>query len=181
MPRPRKKFNRPQRPKGPKRNEQINAPKVRLIDENGKNLGVIDIAEALKYARDKELDLLEISANANPPVTRIADYGKYMYDQEKKVRGGQSRRNAAGIMKGVRISMRTGKHDLEIKAQNVDKFLKKGYKVRVELFMRGREKSLSEIADKKIKEFLETLTEEYEIVQEPTKYPRGLHFTLKKG
>lgn len=178
---PRKNYyRRPPQPRGPRRNGQIRAPQVRLIDETGKNVGIVDIEKALAAAREKELDLIEISSKASPPVARIMEYGKYMYDQEKRGREAQKKQKVSTVTKGVRISMRTSEHDLAIKAQNVDKFLKKGYKVRVELFMRGREKALKEQADKKIEEFLGVIGEAYTLEQEPTRHPRGLYFSLKK-
>lgn len=153
---------------------------MRLIDEKGENVGVVSIQKALEMAREKEHDLIEISEKANPPVVRIMDYGKYMYEQDKKNRGADKKQKISNVVKGVRISIRMSEHDMEIKAQSVDKFLKKGYKVRVEMMMRGREKALTDIAHKKIKDFLEIVTEEHEIEQAPTRHPRGLYFTLKK-
>lgn len=161
-------------------NEQIRAPKVRVIDNKGENLGLMDTAEAIRTAKDQELDLIEISAKADPPVTRIMEYGKYMYLQEKKDKESRKKQTAGKVVtKGVRFGMQTSSHDREFKANNVDKFLKKGYKVKVELIMRGREKALQEIAEKRIEEFLALLSEEYEIQQSPKRYPRGMYFIIK--
>lgn len=177
---PKRKRYKPQRKNLPRKNEQIRAQEVRVIDDDGENLGVMNPQDAIKIAQEKGLDLIEISAKANPPVARIMEYGKFMYQQEKKEREAKKKQQTGNILKGVRISMRTSGNDLETKAKTVDKFLKKGYKVRVEVIMRGREKSLRHIADQKIEEFLGLVEEEYAIEQEPRKYPRGLHFTISK-
>ncbi|MEX0870014.1 MAG: translation initiation factor IF-3 [Candidatus Spechtbacterales bacterium] len=180
MPKPRKKRPQQQFIKKPKRNHQIRSPKVRVIDDSGENIGVLDLPEALKLAEKAELDLIEVSDKADPPVVRIMDYGKHIYQLEKKDKEAKKKQLTTNIIKGVRISMRTGDHDLEIKAQTVDKFLKKGYKVRVEVIMRGREKALKNMADKKIQEFLDSVTEEYKMDQAPQRYPRGLQFIISK-
>lgn len=179
-PRPRRKFNRPQPVRAPRRNEQIRAPQVRLINEKGENIGIVKREEALEAARSAGLDLIEITEKTDPPVVRIMDYGKYKYQQGKKGKD-TKKKQVSGITKGVRISMRTSEHDMGIKALSVDKFLKKGYKIRVELFMRGREKGLKDLAHKKIGVFLDALTEEYTIDQKPTTYPRGLYLTLRSN
>jgi translation initiation factor IF-3 len=123
---------------------------------------------------------VEITDKTDPPVARIIEYGKFIYEQEKKEREANKKQKDVNIIKGVRLSMRTSGNDLQFKAQTVDKFLKKGYKVRVEFVMRGREKALRDMADRRIKEFLEVLTEPHTMDQPPTKYPRGLSFVLSK-
>ncbi len=131
-------------------------------------------------AEEAGLDLIEVTAKAEPPVAKIMDYGKYIYQQEKKEREAKKRqkKSGSGEMKGVRLGMQTDTHDLKIKAQRVDKFLKKGYKVRVELQMRGREKALEEMANKKVDEFLNTVTEKFIVEQKPQKGPRGRYLIL---
>ena len=177
MPRPRRRY---QKPKVPivKRNHQIRAQKVRVIDDKGNNLGILTIKEALEKTEEAGLDLIEISSKTDPPITRIMDYGKYVYKQGKKTKGAQKKQSSGTMIKGVRLGMTTSSHDLEVKAKRVDRFLKKGYKVKVELIMRGREKGLKEIADTKIEEFLNVLKEKYKLEQEPKRYPRGLQFTI---
>jgi translation initiation factor IF-3 len=154
---------------------------VRLIDEKGENRGVVTKDEALKIAGAAQLDLIEISPNADPPVARVMDLGKYMYEAEKKEREGKKKQKDSNVIKGVRISMRMSSHDIENKAQNVDKFLKKGYKVRVEVLMRGREKGLAQLADERIKSFLANITEPYKIEQAPQRQPRGLALLIAKA
>ncbi|MEX0916694.1 MAG: translation initiation factor IF-3 [Candidatus Spechtbacterales bacterium] len=167
--------------KRPSANHQIRAASVRLIDEKGENRGIVTKDEALKIADSAQLDLIEISPNADPPVARIMDLGKYMYEAEKKEREGKKKQKDSNVIKGVRISMRMSPHDIENKAKNVDKFLKKGYKVRVEVLMRGREKGLAQLADERIKSFLASLTEPYKIEQAPQKQPRGLALLIAKA
>jgi len=159
-----------------RRNHQIRAQKVRVIDDKGENLGVLDKSEAIKKAEEAGLDLIEITAKTDPPITRIMEYGKYLYQQGKKQKGGQ--KQTSGETKGVRIGMTTSGHDLGVKAKMVDKFLKKGYKVKVDLLMKGREKGLKKIGDKKIEEFLNAIQEKYSIEQEPKRHPRGMQFTI---
>ncbi|MEX2144912.1 MAG: translation initiation factor IF-3 [Candidatus Spechtbacterales bacterium] len=163
-----------------RKNEQIKAPEVRLLDEKGNNLGIVKTIEAINKARESGLDLIEISPKANPPVARIMDFGKYTYQQEKKQKDAKKKQEIGNVMKGVRIGMQTSEHDTGIKASRVDKFLKKGYKVRVELIMRGREKALEDMANTKINNFLSSLGEEHEVEQGPKKSPRGIYLILKK-
>lgn len=177
MPRPRRRYQKPKVP-SVKRNHQIRAPKVRVIDDKGNNLGILTIKEALEKTEEAGLDLIEISGKTDPPITRIMDYGKYVYKQGKKTKGAQKKQSSRTLIKGVRLGMTTSSHDLEVKAKRVDKFLKKGYKVKVELIMRGREKGLKEIADTKIEEFLNVLQEKYKLEQEPKRHPRGLQFMI---
>lgn len=177
----RKKSKRPyQKRKLVKRNELISAPEVRVINDKGENIGIMKKEEAIALAKENELDLIQISDKTDPPIAKIMEYGKYVYQQEKKEKEARKKQATVNITKGVRLSIRTSGNDLKMKAQSVDKFLKKGYKVRVEFIMRGRERALKDMAQKRIKEFLETISEEYEIETEPSKHPRGLYFVLKK-
>ena len=158
-----------------RKNHQIRAPRVRVIDNKGKNLGIMDTTAAIKLAQETELDLIEITSKTDPPITRIMEYGKYLYQQGKKQK---KTKQIFGEVKGVRIGMTTSEHDMRVKAKMVDKFLKKGYKVRVELIMKGREKALSKLADKKIEEFLNTLEHGYSVEQEPKRYPKGMQLVV---
>ena len=162
------------------RNHMIRAQKVRLIDEAGENVGIVSTSEAIKRAVDAGKDLILITAKVDPPVARIMEYGKYKYEQEKKEKSAKQKQKAAVTIKGVRFSMRTSGNDLTMKAKTVDKFLSKGYKVRVEMLLRGREKALRNMATKKIEEFLSAVETNYIMEQGPEKSPRGLQFTLRK-
>ena len=158
-------------------NEQIRIPQVRVIDNEGKNLGILDISKALELAREKELDLVEISTNANPPVCKITDYGKYQYMQEKKERK-QKVKQKKSDLKGIRIGFRISLHDLEIKARQIEKFLKEGHKVRIEMRLRGREKTHRDLAEEKLKKFLEMISIEFRMEEEIKKNPTGFTVTI---
>ena len=158
-------------------NNQIRIPQVHVIDEKGKSLGVMETHKALNLAQAKGLDLVEVNPTARPSIARLMDYGKYLYQKTKTERKRYSKLRA-GELKGVRFRYGTDKHDLEIKAARIDKFLKKGYKVRIEMFLRGREKAHPEIIQERLKNFLGLITEPYRIEQGPKKYPRGLNLII---
>jgi translation initiation factor IF-3 len=111
---------------------------VRLIDSKGKQLGVFPREEALKMARDGDMDLLEVAPQADPPVCRVIDYGKFKYQEEKR-RKKNKKPHDTNILKEVRLGYRIGEHDFEIKCRKVLKFLEEGHKVKVVLRFRGRE------------------------------------------
>jgi translation initiation factor IF-3 len=135
-------------------NNQIRAREVRLIDETGKQLGVFPLEKALQLAQERNLDLIQVTDKVEPPVCKMGDYGKYLYSLQKKER---KLRTKAGELKGVRISFAISPHDLETKAKQAEKFLKKGYRVRVELILKGRQKALGDFAKGKMKQFFEIL------------------------
>ena len=166
--------------KKPRANHQIRVPEVRLIDSQGHNQGVVSIKKALQVAVQAQLDLVEISATANPPVVRVIDMGKYMYEAEKKEREAKKKQKDSNVTKGVRITMRSSNHDMETQAQKLDKFLEKGYKVKVDLIMRGREKGLRALADEKMKTFLAMLEQEHKIDRPAQKQPRGISILVSK-
>ena len=119
-------------------NEAIRAPQVRLVGPNGDNVGVVARAEALRIAREANLDLVEVAPNANPPVCRLLDYGKYMYELQKKAREARKAQKHAEV-KEIRLRPRIGEHDLEFKLRDARRFLTKGHKVRFRVWFRGRE------------------------------------------
>jgi translation initiation factor IF-3 len=152
---------------------------VRLIDENGQNLGVVETKRALQIAHEKGLDLIEIAPNVRPPVCRIMDYGKYQYQKSKQEKEQRSKQKKIEV-KGIRISLRTGGHDLETKAKQAKKFLDQGHKVRIEMILRGREKGLLEMAKDKLNQFIESIPLTTKIEQEVKKQPRGLTVVIGK-
>ncbi|MBI3260776.1 translation initiation factor IF-3 [Candidatus Berkelbacteria bacterium] len=123
-------------------NDQISAPVVRLIDGSGKMLGEIARDQALLLAHDEGLDLIIVDATASPPVAKLVDYGKYSYQEAKRLKGGGKGKRSE--IKEVRLSARIDKHDFEIKANRAKMFLKEGDKVLVRVRMRGREQIFSE-------------------------------------
>lgn len=136
-------------------NNQIRAKEVRVIDETGKQLGLMNISEAIDLAKSKNLDLIQVTQKIDPPVCKIMDYGKYLYQLQKKEK--EAKRHKGGELKGIRLTFAISEHDLEIKARQAEKFLKIGDKVRIEMRLHGREKTLSNFAKEKIKKFIEIL------------------------
>lgn len=125
-----------------------------MIDEAGEQLGVLPTAQALATARERELDLVLVAPQAQPPVARILDYGKYTYQREKMLKK-QKAQNKGGDIKTIKLSVRIGKNDLDVRANQVKKFLEGGDKVKIELFLRGRERQHPDVADKIMGDFLE--------------------------
>jgi len=162
-------------------NEQIRADKVRLIDPNGKQLGIFDLKQALEKAREAGLDLIKITDKTDPPVCKIMDYGKYLYQQEKKERRRQ-KTTKAGELKNIRLTFNISLHDLETRVRTAEKFLAKGNKVRIEMKLRGREKTHGDFAKQKINQFLEILQKSipFKIERELKREPRGLTMIITK-
>ena len=133
-------------------NNQIRSPKVRVIDQEGKQVGILTIQEALKLARERSLDLIQITEHMDPPVCRLGEYGKYLYQLEKKSRGGK--KHEGGNMKEVRLPFNISKNDLETRARQAEKFLAKGDRVRVVLPLRGRQKALEGLQERRWEYFL---------------------------
>ena len=155
MPTRRRRFrSRPKpQPKKPPSNEEISAPEVRLVGADGAQLGVVATKDALAQAQELNSDLVLVAAKADPPVARILNLGKHMYEQRKK-QAKQRSKGKGGDIKGVRISFNLGKHDLDIRLKQADKFLTEGHKVKVEMRLRGREKGRVALAQKKMEEFV---------------------------
>lgn len=160
-------------------NNQIKAPELRVLDETGQNLGIMPLEAALKLAQEKGLDLIEIVPTAKPPVSKIISFDKFRYQKEKelkKQRAGQK----TSELKQVQISARAGLHDLEIKAKKIDEFIGDGDKVEIMLVLKGREKYNRDWARHKLKEFLQIITIEYKITNEPKFGGKGLIMQITK-
>lgn len=137
-------------------NERIRVREVRLIDEDGTQLGVVQTRDALEIAREKGLDLVEVQPNAMPPVCRLMDYGRFRYEESRKER--ESRRKSKGaVLKEVRIYPKIGDHDLNTKARQAQRFLEDGDKVKVAVLFRGREMLHQEIGRELLKQVVEQL------------------------
>lgn len=162
-------------------NEQIWAKEVRLIDENGGQLGIMSRDQALEIARNKDLDLVEVSPDSHPVVCRIINYDKFRYQQEKKEKH-QRKTSKKTELKEVRLGVRTGEHDLEFKRKKSIQFLNEGRKVKIELTMRGRERAHQDLARQVINEFLDKLKEEASVrVEQPVMgSPRGFSCIVSK-
>jgi translation initiation factor IF-3 len=137
-------------------NERIRAREIRLIDENGEMIGVMPPPRALDIARDRNLDLVEISPNAVPPVAKLMDYGKYKYEQAKKEN--EARKNQKTItLKEIRMRPRTDDHDIDVKTRKIQEFLAEGDRVRVSVQFRGAEMRHPDIGRKMLDEIAEVL------------------------
>jgi translation initiation factor IF-3 len=158
-------------------NEQIRVLFVRLIDAAGENYPSIAIADALALAKEQELDLVEVSPQAKPPVCRILDYGKFQYQQTKQIQQAKAKQKKVET-KGIRIGLHTDTHDLEFKRGQAEKFLTKGNKVKAEILLRGREKALPDKAKTALQNFLKTITIPYTIEEEMKRFPAGFHVII---
>ena len=135
-------------------NEAIRAKEVRLIDESGKQVGVVPLSQALAIARERDLDVVEVAPQAAPPVCRLMDYGKYIYERAKREK--EARKAQRVEIKEIRLRPKTGHHDRNLKVKRIRDFLAKGHKVKVRVLFRGRERSHPEIG----REILQGLAEE---------------------
>jgi len=150
-------------------NERIRVPEVRLIDENGEQVGIIPTPEALERARDRDLDLVEVAAGSKPPVCRILDYSKYKYEQEQKAKAARKHQQQVNVRE-IKLRPKIAQHDYETKRGHVERFLKQQDKVKVTIMFRGREQSHPErgrmILDRLLQDVSEIATMEQEPLQE---------------
>lgn len=158
-------------------NEEIRDREVRVIDSDGTQLGILKIEEALQMSIDKKLDLVNIAPQANPPVCKIMDYGKYKYDLQKKEKDARKKQKIVEI-KEIRLSTFIEEHDLKVKANNASKFLKEGDKVKVSLRFRGRERDHVDVGQKVMARFADAITETGSIERIPVLEGRSLIMIL---
>jgi len=123
-----------------------------LIDETGKQLGVVTFEAAANLAIERKLDLIQVTEKVEPPVCKLGDFGKYLYQEEKKNK--TLKKQKGGEIKGIRLTFNISLHDLETKAHQAEKFLNKGDKVKIGLYLRGREKAFQGLAKEKVDTFL---------------------------
>ena len=162
-------------------NHQIKAPELRVITDDGQNLGVITIKEALMKAQEMNLDLIEISPNALPPVAKIMDYGKFQYSEKKKLKEAKSKIQNIEI-KSIQVKIGTDEHDLLLKAQKASEWLKEGHRVKLNLFLAGRAKYLDQkFLKERMDRMFKLLTEEYKIAEPVTKGPKGLTTVIERA
>ncbi|OGN27560.1 MAG: translation initiation factor IF-3 [Candidatus Yanofskybacteria bacterium RIFCSPLOWO2_01_FULL_49_25] len=162
-------------------NNQIRVPEVSVIDAEGKQLGVMQTHEALRLANESGLDLVEVGPDSKPPVVKIIDYGKFTYQQERREKGGNKNKSHAQESKTVQVGFRTGIHDLIVRAGQADKFLKKGYRVRIDLRLRGREKGMQALGRVKLEEFKKLITEPFIEDSGIKGGPSGLTLDVRAG
>jgi translation initiation factor IF-3 len=164
----------------PKINTAITAPEVRVLDPEGQNLGVMSRDEALAAAKDKyQLDLIEVSASAKPPVVRIMSFDKYRYLEDKAEKKERQAQKAAGI-KQVQISAKAAKNDLEVKLRKLHQFLEEGHPVEIQMRLRGREKGNKDWAKQKLQDFMNMIEPEYKMVSSPKFGGRGMIAQIMK-
>ena len=134
----------PRKNTGPRINSNITAPEVRVVDEDGEMKGVLEIEKAIALAEDAGLDLVELSPNAEPPVCKILDYGKYKYEQQKKANEARKKQKTVGL-KEIKLSPRIEKNDYDVKMRKARVFLEEGNKVKFSMRFRGREMAHQDI------------------------------------
>lgn len=152
--------------KKPRINQAIRAEEVRLIDESGTQVGVVPLSQALAIARERDLDVVEVAPQAVPPVCRLMDYGKYIYERAKREK--EARKAQRVEIKEIRLRPKTGHHDRNLKVKRIRDFLTKGHKVKVRVLFRGRERSHPEIG----RDMLQRLAEELQDMASVEHHPR---------
>ena len=162
-------------------NNQIRAAEVRLIDAEGQQVGILPLNKALEMAKEKGLDLIQVTEKVSPPICRIGNYGKYLYQLQKKERKILTGSKKSEV-KTIKLSFNISDNDLLTRVSSSEKILNKGGKVRIELRLKGREKQLSEVGVEKINRFLDKLKEKVEIKieKELKKEPKGLSMIILK-
>jgi translation initiation factor IF-3 len=158
-------------------NEMIRVSPIRLIDERGEQLGIIETSKALQMAKEKELALVEVSPHAKPPVCKIIDWGKYQYLESKKDKKQRQKQKKVEI-KGVRIRPSTGENDLNFKIKKTEEFLTKGKKVKIEIILRGREKAFMGQARGTLQEFVDKINFPIKIEQDIKKQFNGFNIVV---
>jgi translation initiation factor IF-3 len=158
-------------------NEGIRAKSVRLISEDGDQLGIMPVDDAFKRAREAELDLVEVAPNADPPVCRIMDYGRYRYEQHKRARISKKHQHITHV-KEIKMRPKIGRHDYEFKVKHVKRFLENGDKVKVVIMFRGREMTHIELGRKILERVIEDTTELCQVERRPVLEGRNMIMVL---
>ncbi len=161
-------------------NHQIRAKELRVIGPKGENFGVINLSEALKHAEEAGLDLIEISPGAVPPVAKIADYGKFLYEVNKKLKVAKSKSHTTEV-KSLQVKIGTGEHDLALKAKKASEWLAEGHKIRVDLFLTGRSKYMEfNFLKERLARIMRLITVPYKVAEEAKKGPKGVTMVIEK-
>jgi translation initiation factor IF-3 len=173
VPIPRRFDRRPPERDTTRINERIRVPEVRLIDEKGEQIGVMKTDQALEYARERDLDLVEIAAEARPPVCRVLDYSKYKYEQEQKKKAARKHQQQVTIRE-MKLRPKIATHDYETKKGHILRFLKQGQKVKVTIMFRGREMAHPERGEVLLRKVADELAEFGTIEQNPNQEGRNM-------
>jgi translation initiation factor IF-3 len=161
-------------------NESIRAREVRTLGPDGENFGILPLKEALAKAAEMGLDLIEISPNANPPVAKITDYGKFKYEQKKKDKEVKSKARITET-KEAQVKIGTSERDMQIKASKTAGWLREGHRVKIDLFLWGRYKYMEfNFLKERLERFLAIIPESYKIADEIKKSPKGLSVVIEK-
>jgi translation initiation factor IF-3 len=158
-------------------NERIRFPKIRVIDTDGGQLGILTPRDALRMAEEKELDLVLVSDKADPPVCRIMDYGKFKFEQEKKAREARKKQHTSDV-KEVKMRYKIEDHDYHVRVTQAERFLKSGDKVKATIMFRGREIQHSDLAETLLKRMATDLQEFAEVQQAPKREGRNMMMML---
>jgi translation initiation factor IF-3 len=158
-------------------NERIRVAEVRLIDENGEQVGVLKTEDALAMAQERDLDLVEVAADARPPVCRILDYSKYKYELEQKAKAARKHQTQVNVRE-IKLRPKIAQHDYETKTGHVERFLRQGDKVKVTIMFRGRENSHPERGRALLKRVADDLGELATVEQEPMQEGRNMHMLV---
>ncbi|MCU0331229.1 MAG: translation initiation factor IF-3 [Candidatus Kapabacteria bacterium] len=156
MRRPIQPFQRPEVQRKQKINDEISAPELRVVDAKGQMLGVLSRREALRIAQEQNLDLVEIAPQANPPVAKIIDYGKFSYEQQKREKTAKKAQKHSEL-KEIRFKAGTDTHDFEFKTRHARQFIEDGHKVKATVMFRGREIMHQEIGHAMLQKFIDAL------------------------
>ena len=160
-------------------NEQIRAREVQVIDEQGQKLGTMETNKALEMAFEKNLDLVVVAPNVNPPVCKIMNYGKYKFEQAKKEKEAKKKQKVIEV-KEIRITPNIEEHDFAFKAKNVRKFLEDGNKVKVTVRFRGRELNNVKLGEQELRRFIEVLSDIATVEKEPKLEGKNMFIMLAK-
>ncbi len=164
----------------PRINQRISAQQLRVIGPEGENFGVLTLQEALRKAEELSLDLIEISPNATPPVAKIADIGRYLYEENKKAKSGKKSHSTE--VKTVQVKLATGENDLALKAKKASEWLAEGHRVKVDLFLPGRAKYLDEkFLKERIERMLKLVSVEYKVADPAKKSLKGMTAMIERA
>jgi translation initiation factor IF-3 len=161
-------------------NHRISSRELRVIGPEGENFGILSLEDALKKAAELDLDLIEISPSAKPPVAKITNYGRFQYEEKKKDK--QSKKSHSVEIKTVQIKLGTGDHDLTLKAKKTSEWLSEGNRVKVDLFLPGRAKYLDEkFLKERIERMLKFISVDFKVAEAPKKSPKGMTTLIEKA
>jgi len=160
-------------------NNQIRARELRVIGEDGDNIGILSLEDALAKAQGSGFDLIEISPAAKPPIAKIMDYGKFQYQEKKKYRDVKAKAHTTET-KTIQIKIGTSEHDLGLKAKKISEWLKEGHRIKLDLYLVGRAKYTDmNFKKERLERILNLITEEYKVAEESKRSPKGVSMILE--